>query len=158
MTGDPPGLVLAAGRGQFELNVVGIADRQDVNAESLAKVRDLAVGYAALIGETHGTFQRSSVGDGKTEVIEADPGLVKPVTARGASGVGAGTDAHPNGAIAQEDAGWQVGDVLEAEDLGVERLAARDIADRKPEVMDGTRGNRHGDGLPAFSFLDIASL
>src|SRR5712691_2574516 len=156
----PPSDSLGGVRGgEFELDVVRIAEDEDIDREGWPEVSDLGVRHAALVEDADRVLKIGSAGDGEAQVIEADTVLIETIAPGGASGIVMGADAEPHLAVAQERTRVEVHELLEPQNVGVERDRPVDIADGQPEVMDAPSRNLVGHTAPPCpSWSSVAQL
>ena len=76
-------MVLAVRRGQLELDIVRIAERQDIHPEIFPKILDRAVRHIALVENLSRAIEIFAVGDGEAEMIQPDTELVEAIIALG---------------------------------------------------------------------------
>ena len=69
-------------RGQFQLNIVRVADGHDVDAEAAAQVPDLAATHALLVEVGRGRFQFRPVIHAETDVIQPDAVFAEVIAGR----------------------------------------------------------------------------
>src|SRR3954469_26026142 len=93
---------------QLELDVVGVAEGQDQQAEGLPQVGDFTVRDASFVQQLPGTLQRIAVGHAEAEVIESNARLIEAIIAGSAMRIRTWTDAETDAPIAEEDAGRQI--------------------------------------------------
>jgi len=68
------------GRAELELNVVRVAERQDVQPELWAEVLDAPMRRPARVEQAHGPREVVAAGHGEAEVVEPDPiGVPQPL-------------------------------------------------------------------------------
>src|SRR5919202_1140357 len=147
------GYALTVGCSELELDVVWVAELQDVDAKR-RQVRHLSVHYPALVQEPCGLFDLLPAVDAEAELIEPDAILVKAVALRRD-----GTQPQEQGAFDQDHAPeqdaidsvvrgivgrWHLRRHVEPEQAGVERAGTIHVGHGKAQMMDSANGNRLG--------------
>src|SRR5579859_7254438 len=154
-------------RGELQLDVVRVAERQDVDAEP-TEARDLAVRDATLVEQSGGLLQLCPAGDAEAQVVESDAVIVEPVALwrhgpqpeqQVAGGHHDATPQDPVRRFGRRIVGRRRLDgYLEAEHAGVELPTALDVSHGQAQVMYRPDRKLYGHSLSLSVILDAEDV
>src|SRR5262249_10186671 len=149
-SGGPSPTSAGVGGREFELNVIGVPEDQDMDPKRRSEGPDLGGRHTPPVEGPHGVLEVSATRHAEAQMIEADAILIEAVARTGPLRIGVGTDAESHLTVAEEGTGVEVHELLETQHLGIEGDRALDAAHREPEVMDALGENvlRHEVASP----------
>ena len=121
--------ISSSGSSEFQLDVVGVAEGQDADAEGFAQVFDFAVGNAVLVEDADGVVQGLPRTDIEAQMVETKSVFVEPVVGQSLGGVGRRSHGHDGGAVAKDSSfGAEFDGDLESEQAGIKFDGAFQVA------------------------------